>query len=58
VRRSRSIHKAASEIARFSPDAIVRRVCSSEPRMSSGLKENELVLLEIKSDKTQKNVTV
>jgi hypothetical protein len=57
-RSSKSIHSAASDTARSSPDANFERVCSLEPRMRSGLRVNELVLPEMKSDKTQKNVTV
>ena len=34
------------------------RASSLDPWVRSGLNENELVLPEIKSDKTQKNVTV
>lgn len=57
-RRRRSIHSAASETPRSSPDAISMRVWSLEPLTRSGPIENELVLPDIKSDKTQKNVTV
>jgi hypothetical protein len=59
VRRSNnSIHRAASETPKSPPDAIFRRVSSFEPLISSGLREKELVLLDMKSDNTQKNVTV
>jgi hypothetical protein len=57
-RSSKSIHNAASETARSSPDASLIRAGSLDPKMRSGLKENSLVLPEMKSDKTQKNVTV
>jgi hypothetical protein len=57
-RRSKSIHNAASETPRSSPDAISMRIWSSEPGMRSGLIEKELVLPEMKSDKTQKKVMV
>jgi hypothetical protein len=55
---SKSIHKAASETARSSPDASFARAGSLDPKIRSGLNENSLVLPEIKSDKTQKKVTV
>jgi hypothetical protein len=57
-RKSKSIHNAASEIAMSLPDAIFTKEASSDPLMRSGLREKELVLPEIKSESTQKNVTV
>jgi hypothetical protein len=55
---SSNIHSAASETARSSSDAIPMRACSFKPWMRSGLSEKELVLRDMKSDKSQKNVTV
>lgn len=57
-RKSKSIHNAASETPVSFPDASATRRCSSEPCMRSGFREKALVLPEMKSDKTQKNVTV
>ena len=57
-RRSKSIQSAASDTARSSPEAISTRVLSLAPLMRSGLREKEVVLPEMKSDKTQKKVTV
>ena len=57
-RSSRSIHNAASDSARSLPEVNSIRAFSLEPRMRSGLREKEVVLPEMKSDKTQKNVIV
>jgi hypothetical protein len=56
-RRSKSIHNAASEIVQSSPDAISVKDRSLEAFMRSGLSEKEVVLPDMKSDNTQKNVT-
>ena len=55
---SKSIHNAASDTAKSSPDARRARAGSLDPKIRSGLNENSLVLPEMKSDNTQKNVTV
>jgi len=57
-RKSNNIHNAASDRARSLPEASAIRACSLEPLIWSGLSVKELVLPEIKSDRTQKNVTV
>jgi hypothetical protein len=55
---NKSIHNAASETAKSSPAASLAKAGSLDPRIRSGLNENSLVLPEMKSDRTQKKVTV
>lgn len=54
----RSIHSAAFDTAIFSLEASRTSSCSLVEVMTSGPRENDAVLLEMKSDKSQKKVTV
>jgi hypothetical protein len=56
--RSSNIQSAALEVALSSLDALSMSSFSSSHFKRSGSREKESVLLEMKSDKTQKNVTV
>lgn len=56
--KSSNIQSAAVEAFLSSPDAFSMSSFSSSHFSRSGSRENESVLLEMKSDRTQKNVTV
>jgi hypothetical protein len=57
-RKSKSIHNAASEVEFSYPAAISIKDVSSDPLMRSVSREKELFRPEMKSERTQKNVTV